>query len=125
MATVIRCDGGCGVEYVRQTGWMSVVATPWPLRPENKRDLMFCEQCWPRVRDAMYRQSEARDLRFHRGEIYEGVFPAGLRRAIVIDVSPDGDTGTLRFPPEDGGGEFSVNWAELHQAGKWRRVESR
>jgi hypothetical protein len=59
-------------------------------------------------------------MRFTTGEIYEGYFPQGPRRAAVEQTWDDGRMGKLRFA--DNGEELTVLWVELHQAGKWRRT---
>jgi hypothetical protein len=59
-------------------------------------------------------------MRFAVGETYEGDFPGGVRRAVVLEIMDEGRKGKLRFT--DNGEEFTTLWAELHQAGKWRRI---
>jgi hypothetical protein len=61
-------------------------------------------------------------MRFAVGETYEGDFPGGAGRAVVVEAMDDGRKGKLRFT--DNGEEFTTLWAELHQAGKWCRIPS-
>lgn len=61
-------------------------------------------------------------MRFSVGETYEGDFPGGARRAVVVETMDDGRKGKLRFT--DNGEELPVLWVELHQAGKWHRIAS-
>lgn len=60
MATITRCDGGCGAESPTPSGH---VANHWiKLRarknqdfekPSETEDKIFCSACWDRVADAM------------------------------------------------------------------------
>ena len=60
-------------------------------------------------------------VRFYLGETYEGDFPEGLRRAIVVSLADDkGLKGKLRF--FDTNEDYTVHWTELHHAGNWQLV---
>jgi hypothetical protein len=59
-------------------------------------------------------------MRFYIGQVYEGQFERGNRKAVVADTRDDGRAGLLRFV-DIGNQEWFV-WQELHQDGKWRSI---
>ncbi len=134
MALLIRCDGGCLVERGdRDKGWVCIKTAPYPWSYDHghipleeshlRREMIFCPACWRGITLRMFLPANEAFMRFRVGEVYEGEGPSGPRRGTVREVWDEGHKGLLHFA--DNGEELTVRWAELHQAGKWRRVSAK
>ena len=61
-------------------------------------------------------------MRFYLGQVYEGKFEQGARRAAVAQTRDNGRAGLLRFL--DTNDEEWFGWQQLHHDSKWRRVDA-